>query len=51
MTDPHYDAGLPASSRCEAATRSGRPTCPPDAYRVQVTLATTPDGAGRPELI
>jgi hypothetical protein len=51
MTDPQYDAGLAASSRCEAATRSGRRTCPPDAYRVEVTLATTPDGGGRPELI
>jgi hypothetical protein len=51
MTDPHYDAGLAASSRCEAGTRSGRRTCPPDAYRVEVTLATTPDGGGRPELI
>ena len=46
MTDPHYDVGLAASSRCETATRSGRRTCPPDAYRVEVTLATTPDAAG-----
>jgi hypothetical protein len=50
MADPHYDAGLAASSRCQPATRSSRRTCPPDVYRAEATLATTPDGGGRPEL-
>jgi hypothetical protein len=50
MADPHYNAGLTASSRCQPATRPSRRTCPPDAYRAEATLATTPDGGGRPEL-